>query len=486
LQLVAFLLYFTMSAKRHRRRNRKSKSKKEGKIEQNYEDKFICIEESGIHSTIFRAYMRQSAQHLFTVVPTEVHSICFHYFDDEKQTLQDLDAVIPQITDIWYDGFGKNPKDNVSQTAYKRFLKQQKDGTLKIKHCVLKFNHTFTALSSYEKRLLCRRILRQKVYPIHKLVVYPPPDPDPAENANTADADIEAEKSRNFVTEQLFFTEYILCKRYSTLQTLDVSELDLNDEHLLYLCTAIENLIRYNTQRKEKKLQAKLKQIESNEDSNKHSQQQPSPKKKKRSKKKDGDEQIQAKIFGRDSKAVHQILEQQRKMKEEAMKNQKTEPVKMKLKEINLSYNSIGDRYLPLLLRAIKNHLPDLKLLDLSVTQISNASLPCIIKYDIRRLMVDLSGCTAVTLKELGRYKRTEMFDEERPDKYVYCKDMVYFVNEQEEKQEHRDQSKGGKRIRGKGRKFRANRKRTLYTGRDGIETGYVSDCCGGDFWDYA
>lgn len=425
---------------------------------QQYHDKFLCIEYPGFSSTICAAYIHQNTQHLFAVIPPDVASICFSYFNDDKLKLNELDEVILQITDIvyrGYDGYINAPRNKDER----RILEETHKGTLKVKYCTLKLGRIFNSLSWYEKTLVCRRMVRQKVYPIHELIVYPPDD----------DIANDEKKSRNLLAEQLFFTEYILCKRYSTLQKLDLSELQLTDRHLLSLCNGIDEIITYNTQRKQKK------QLEANEnlqspnkaDAGKHCEQQPAPQKKsRRNKKKPASNKASAdheisRVFGK-NKAVHQVLLQQIETAQDAAKNQQMQPVKMKLHELNLSNNAIGNQYFALLLRTIKAHMPNLKLLEMSLNEISDYALPWIMKYDIRRLRIDLSGCN-VTLKALSKYQRyVNRYDDEM---FVYCKDMVYFVNEKEQQeQQHQEKAiKGGNRVRGKGKKYQASRKRTSF-----------------------
>eukprot|EP01084_Bolivina_argentea_P013745 25762_1 len=324
-------------SKSSRRRQRKSKQKAkiQSKENCNYADKFKIIEKN-ITDTLVCAYIRQIKPHArINIVPYEIQKICDCYFNDESITTLWINKVIlPSITNIEYEQRKKNKQ-------------------LKITKSILKFNDTFNQLTSHDKRLVCKIIIKQKRYPIHKLTLWP------IENDNT--------KCTNTVFNQLYFLEYILCKRYNTLIELDLCEMNLNDNHLLYLCNGIENLIKYNIIKKEQRIKESEESKSKNENGSneKHSKQKPDNslqnKSNSNNQKQTPKKTNNTPVYSKNKRAQREIERQLEKMKQMKQKQQKTVEIKMKLKAIDFSSNGITDKHMSLLLRMIKKYMPALE-----------------------------------------------------------------------------------------------------------------------------
>eukprot|EP01084_Bolivina_argentea_P142090 249641_1 len=210
--------------------------------------------------------------------------------------------------------------------------------------------------------------------------------------------------------------------------------MNLTDNHVLYLCNAIKNMNKYLLQKQQQMFDDCC--IE------KHTKQKPGNKKLQKSNRKIVSKNVKndiKPIYTKNKKAQKEIERQLSKMK--SMKSEGKVEIQMQLQSINLSVNNVTDKYLPLLLRTVKKYMPNLKSLDLSSNRITNRSLSTIMKYNIRTIQIDLSSCKGVTLKALNKHKRTH-YEENglTADRYHYCKDMVYFLNNKEEqiqKNEH-------------------------------------------------
>eukprot|EP01083_Nonionella_stella_P008859 25643_1 len=406
-----------MISKSQKRRQRKSKQNKVKKANcmasGGYMNKFKIIENyRKMTDIVISGYLHEIIKS-YSNLPLEIERLCRLFCNDEKMIIQTINELPRDTTKLI-------SKDRQPQS-------------------ILKFGKTFNFLYYYEKMVFCRRIIQQqtKELPIHELRVYP-------DDSAQRDGNIDT----TALSRQLYFIEYILCKQYNTISKLDLSEMQMNDRHVLYLCNAIENMIQY---RKHMKVEhAKTKQNKPN-------------------KQKRYDPQT-LKYFG-NKKVQKEVQKQFERMQEVKRASVKDMNVKMKLEEVDLSMNNISDKYFDLLLRTIKRHAPQMKRLLLSSNNISNKSLANIMKYGIRGLVIDLSSCKGVTLRGLNKYPRTD-YDEETPQRYVYCENMVYFVNEKEEQLQDDSKYKKGKRVRGKGKKFRSNKKRALYDGPDAQETG--------------
>merc|ERR1712228_411599 len=132
----------------------------------------------------------------------------------------------------------------------------------------------------------------------------------------------------------------------------------------------------------------------------------------------------------------------------------------MKMTKINLANNKISDKYMGLFLRMVRKCMPNMVELDLSNNAISNKSLPVIMRNGNLSLKIELSACSGVTLKALSKYQRRH-YDDEIPHKYIYCKEMVVFINKDEETSQNAEIAKRAKYTRGKERKLQAyNRKK--------------------------
>ena len=495
-----------MSSRSARRRQRKAKQngKKSAELNtnnaidhelkqsyQNYGDRFRIIEQpQAIRQLLLHGYIRQNTKKLkhINTYPLDIIKLCINYSGDYE--LKGIDQILSTIIDVkfeqkpGYEYWMTNDhrfQDRVNK--HKEYMEKAKNTPYKlVEYCTFNLNSIFNDLTSFQKRSICKRLIRHKKYPVHELRAWPI---EQNENYNTKK---NKSKHGNLVFAQFYFIEYILYKRYHTILSLDLSEMNYNDTHILYLCNSIENIIGLITQKKRKKVEddQKLQEQKSNDEGIKTSAQRPQKENKKRGnnqKNKTTQTNNAKPRYSRNRNAQREIERQLQNMKNLRKQKQLKIDVKMKLNTLNLSGNNgITDKHIPLLLRTIKRYMPDLKSLELSSTKITNKSLPVIMKYNIKTLKIDLSNCKGVTLKGLKKYQRGD-YEDETPTLYCYCENMVYFVNEKEEKELDNNKPKGGKYVRGKGKKFKANRKRTLYTGADGVDTGYLSM---EDWWAYA
>eukprot|EP01083_Nonionella_stella_P026997 74261_1 len=320
--------------KTYRRRQRKAKqniSKTKCIDHKSCMNKFRIIEHhEKLKDILVSGYLHQIIES-YSRLPLEIEILCYMYCNEEKIV------------------------DKLKPSSYGQ----------------LTLDETFNDLYVYEKMIFCRRIIRSKQFAIHNLRVYPHID-------GCSDRDTLSLR----ISQQFFFIEYILCKHYNTVSKLDLSQMYMNDCHVLYFCNAIENMIQYFEDVKN----------------------------------------------------------------EREISNTKRIKVWMRLEELNLSTNDISDQYFDLLLRTIKRYAPRMKRLILSSNNISDKSLASVIKYQNKRLVVDLSNCKGVTLLGLNKYARTEKCG--RTERHVYCETMVYFINDKEEQPDFIRQRKG-KRFKG-------------------------------------
>eukprot|EP01083_Nonionella_stella_P272944 925842_1 len=254
-----------------------------------------------LRDIVVSGYLRQiisSCSHL----PFEIETLCRMYCNEKSVVIHHLDELTPNI------------------------------------HGTLTFGETFNDLYHYEKMIFCRRIIRPNKLPIHYLRVYP---------ANSRCTE------RETLSQQIYFIEYILYKHYNTLTKLDLSQMYMNDRHVLYLCNAIENISKYRTQKKIGDAKKKL-------NDRKHQQ--------------------TPKYLG--SKKVQREVEKQfERMKKAEVANLGKIKATMKLEDVNLLMNAVSDKYFDLLLRTIKRYCPRIKRLSLSSNNISNKSLASVMKY---------------------------------------------------------------------------------------------------------
>eukprot|EP00483_Globobulimina_turgida_P008756 UN08774 len=155
----------------------------------------------------------------------------------------------------------------------------------------------------------------------------------------------------------------MLYKRYNTITILDLSEMQWTDNHILYFCNIIPNIID------------SLKKT--SHSAIKHSKQRPNT-------------------------SVNDI-----KVKDLQKRKKKKVGIWMKLKEINLSKNNITDKNLQLLLKTIKLYMPQLKLLNLSENLITNESFTIIKKWRLHQLTIEMTSCKNISMEELEKYQKT-------------------------------------------------------------------------------
>ena len=481
-----------MSSKSARRRKRKAKQNnnnnkhpQQSKIDHNtikyndlnYGDKFKIIEQPiKRHNILMHGYLRTNSSSMHANIPMEIIKLCLDYFLITKLTeveLEIIDNNLWSIIKIEYDQSKPNLSErfiesNAAKRKYKKqiqrindkineWLEKRKNNQLKVENCVFKMEDAFNDLSAYQKGLICQRLLLQRKYPVHSLKVWP----------------IECDDDKikiNLISEQLYFIEYLFYKRHDTLISVDLSEMNYNDHNLLYLLNAMENVTKYTSKKKSQKVQQE-RAIKNGNGNLKSSKQRPNKLEKDDFERKEDT----TPKFSKNRKAQAEIERQLKKAREQKVKGKIHVDIKYKMQSMNLSYNNISDKHVALLLRVIKRCMPNMRKLDLSGTNVTNKSLQVIMKYNISRMQIELSACKGVTLKGLNKYARIN-YDNQEIEKYVYCKGMVYFANENEEGKWVANDRSGANYTRGKGKKLRGNRKRAIYTGGDFWETGYPSD----------
>ena len=448
-----------MSSKSARRRQRKarqntnkqqseSKSINKSKVTRthisddvNYGDEFKIIEQPiKMGDILLHGYVRENSlmNRLNFVFPMEILSLCLDYFIIHNHNTRAID-------------------DTLWSVAIK-MKRDRQDRQGKSRNIEFKFNETFNNLWSYDKRLVYKRMLLEKKLPISAVKVWPI---ESCENEYHKEI---------FKSEQFYFLEYMLYKRYNTISSLDLSQMKYYDGDIMYLLNSIQNIAKFISDKNRQKLMLKTQSNFTALKSSKKRQQKThsqdnidanNVKHRQRRTKKRGDLPIFSKNRAAQKEIERQLLSRGKTSKARYIPKSKMDNIEFKLVTLILSDNNISDKHLPLLLRTIKRYMPNLKSLSLSNTNISNKSLDVIMKYGIRRLRIDLSKCKKVTLKGLNKYERNGYDGYDRYEKYVYCEDMVYFVNDQEKKQWTVDSPFDSSEVKGisrVGRKFRANR----------------------------
>ena len=338
------------------------------------------MDKAKVLQLICEGYVRQITQNMDDrILYIDIEKLCHSFCNDEEFMSNELESTLSLIANVQFEIITKLKKiKNSRRSKSKGVAVEEEMKKPKVTHCTLELDDTFNALNFYQKRLILRKILKQNKWPIHDLRVW-------KDDNTTA------------ISEQFYFVEYVLLRRYHSICSLDLSQMDLTDNHLLFFCNLIADVMQYHTDKKKKKC-----------------------------------------------------------------------TVSMKMTKINLSNNQLSDKYIAVFLRTIQKFMPKMIELDLSQNAITNRSLAVIMKYGIFALKIDLSACSGVTLKALNKYQRM-YYDEEEAEKYVYCKQMVRFVNKHEEAAQNEQIARSSKRTAGKGQKFQAwNRKKgSLMIGYD-------------------